>query len=72
MKNLLVATILSFLIFNLPFSVLASHGRSLRVAYVSLGLPQAPLWIANEANYFTEAGLRVETLFIQNSSVAIQ
>ena len=35
-------------------------------------LPQAPLWIASEANYFSEAGLRVETLFIQNSSTVIQ
>jgi ABC-type nitrate/sulfonate/bicarbonate transport system substrate-binding protein len=26
----------------------------------------------HEANYFAEAGLRVETLFIQNSSTVIQ
>lgn len=72
MKKLLIVLTLSLSIFDFPFSTFASHGRPLRVAYVSLGLPQAPLWIANEANYFAEAGLRVETLFIQNSSVAIQ
>jgi len=51
---------------------LANHRSTIRVAYPSLGLPQAPLWIASEANYFGEVGLRVETLFIQNSSTVIQ
>ena len=50
----------------------ANHRSSIRAAYPSLGLPQAPLWIASEANYFGEAGLRVESLFIQNSSTVIQ
>ena len=59
-------------ILNLPSSILASHRQQLRVAYASLGLPQAPLWIASEANYFTEAGVRVESLFIQNSSTVVQ
>lgn len=56
----------------LPSASLASHRQSLRVAYPSLGLPQAPLWIASEANYFAEAGLRVESLFVQNSSTLVQ
>lgn len=51
---------------------LANHRPFIRAAYPSLGLPQAPLWIASEANYFSEAGLRVESLFIQNSSTVIQ
>jgi ABC-type nitrate/sulfonate/bicarbonate transport system substrate-binding protein len=50
----------------------ANHRSSIRAAYPSLGRPQAPLWIASEANYFSEAGLRVESLFIQNSSTVIQ
>lgn len=56
----------------LPSASWASHRQSLRVAYPSLGLPQAPLWIASEANYFAEAGLRVESLFVQNSSTLVQ
>lgn len=56
----------------LPYAGIASHRQSLRVAYPSLGLPQAPLWIASEANYFAEAGLRVESLFVQNSSTLVQ
>ena len=59
-------------ILNLPSTILAYHRPQLRVAYASLGLPQAPLWIASEANYFTEAGVRVESLFIQNSSTVVQ
>ena len=51
---------------------LANHRSFIRAAYPSLGLPQAPLWIASAANYFSEAGLRVESLFIQNSSTVIQ
>ena len=59
-------------IFVTSSPVLAADRQTIRVAYPSLGLPQAPLWIATEANYFSEAGLRVETLFIQNSSTVIQ
>jgi len=59
-------------ILHVPSSILASHRTSIRVAYPSLGLPQAPLWIASEANYFVEAGLRVESLFVQNSSTLVQ
>ena len=71
MKKLLaVATLL--VILNFPSAGSTSHRQQLRVAYPSLGLPQAPLWIASDANYFAEAGLRVESLFIQNSSTVIQ
>jgi len=71
MKRLaLIAAIIAIL--SLPSAGKASHRQSLRVAYPSLGLPQAPLWIASEANYFVEAGLRVESLFIQNSSTLVQ
>ncbi len=71
MKRLaLIAAIIAIL--NLPTSGTASHRQSLRVAYPSLGLPQAPLWIASEAGYFAEAGLRVESLFVQNSSTLVQ
>lgn len=59
-------------ILSLASVVLGSHRSTIRVAYPSLGLPQAPLWIASEANYFGEAGLRVEMLFVQNSSTVIQ
>ncbi|MDP9129952.1 MAG: ABC transporter substrate-binding protein [Candidatus Binatota bacterium] len=59
-------------ILNIPSAILASHRPQLRVAYASLGPPQAPLWIASEANYFTDAGVRVESLFIQNSSTVVQ
>ncbi|HEY7163626.1 MAG TPA: ABC transporter substrate-binding protein [Candidatus Binatia bacterium] len=62
----------AFSILSLQSLAFANHRSTIRVAYPSLGLPQAPLWIANEANYFGEAGLRVETLFIQNSSTVIQ
>ena len=71
-KRMLVAFFAFFAILNLACGASASHRQTIRVAYPSLGLPQAPLWIAAEANYFTEAGLRVETLFIQNSSTVIQ
>jgi len=70
-KNLLAVTTL-LVILNFPSAGSTSHRQQLRVAYPSLGLPQAPLWIASDANYFTEAGLRVESLFIQNSSTVIQ
>ena len=72
MKTALTAFIAVLAILNLHSPVLANHRPTIRVAYPSLGLPQAPLWIAAEANYFTEAGLRVEMLFIQNSSTVIQ
>ncbi|HEX9454574.1 MAG TPA: ABC transporter substrate-binding protein [Candidatus Binatia bacterium] len=71
MKKLLAVTTL-LVILNFPSAGSTSHRQQLRVAYPSLGLPQAPLWIASDANYFTEAGLRVESLFIQNSSTVIQ
>jgi len=70
-KKLLAVTTL-LVILNFPSAGSTSHRQQLRVAYPSLGLPQAPLWIASDANYFTEAGLRVESLFIQNSSTVIQ
>jgi ABC-type nitrate/sulfonate/bicarbonate transport system substrate-binding protein len=69
-KLLAVTTLLVTL--NFPSTGSTSHRQQLRVAYPSLGLPQAPLWIASDANYFAEAGLRVESLFIQNSSTVIQ
>src|SRR5262245_43510247 len=72
MKRLLVLLIGFIAILQYPWPVVASHRSTIRVAYPSLGLPQAPLWIATEANYFSEVGLRVETLFIQNSSTVIQ
>ncbi len=72
MKRLLIAVAAFFAILNIHSSVFANHRSTIRVAYPSLGLPQAPLWIAAEANYFNEAGLRVEILFIQNSSTVIQ
>src|SRR5215510_1310420 len=72
MKRLLVLLIGFIAIVQYPWPVVASHRSTIRVAYPSLGLPQAPLWIATEANYFSEVGLRVETLFIQNSSTVIQ
>ena len=34
----------------LPSAGTASHRQSLRVAYPSLGLPQAPLWIASDSS----------------------
>jgi len=71
MKRLLIAVAAFFAILNIHSSVFANHRSTIRVAYPSLGLPQAPLWIAAEANYFNEAGLRVEILFIQNSSPVI-
>ena len=71
MKKLLAVTTL-LVILNFPSAGSTSHRQQLRVAYPSLGLPQAPLWIASDANYFAEAGLRVESLFIQNSSTVIQ
>ena len=72
MKNALIACAAVLAILNFPSSALANDRSTIRVAYPSLGLPQAPLWIAAEAGYFNEAGLRVETLFIQNSSTVIQ
>jgi ABC-type nitrate/sulfonate/bicarbonate transport system substrate-binding protein len=72
MKILLIALAVSLGLFNVENSALANHRQSIRVAYPSLGLPQAPLWIASEANYFNEVGLRVESLFVQNSSTVIQ
>src|SRR5215471_11884245 len=72
MKNMLMAIAVIFAILNGSSAIFASHRSTIRVAYPSLGLPQAPLWIAGEANYFSEAGLKVETLFIQNSSTVIQ
>src|SRR6185369_3407823 len=63
----------TFLVFSeVEAPALANHRQSIRAAYPSLGLPQAPLWIASAANYFSEVGLRVESLFIQNSSTVIQ
>lgn len=72
MKKALVAFSAVIFILNLHASAFANDRTTIRVAYPSLGLPQAPLWIAAEANYFNEAGLRVEILFIQNSSTVIQ
>lgn len=68
--SILLAAFALFALTQAP--AFANHRSSIRVAYPSLGLPQAPLWIASEANYFSEAGLRVESLFIQNSSTVIQ
>jgi len=72
MKAVSVALATLALITCIQAPALANHRSSIRAAYPSLGLPQAPLWIASEANYFSEAGLRVESLFIQNSSTVIQ
>ena len=72
MKALRIALV-AFLVFSqVEALALANHRQSIRAAYPSLGLPQAPLWIASAANYFNEVGLRVESLFIQNSSTVIQ
>jgi len=72
MKALRIALV-AFLVFSqVETLALANHRQSIRAAYPSLGLPQAPLWIASAANYFNEVGLRVESLFIQNSSTVIQ
>lgn len=71
MKKLLAVTTL-LVTLNFSSAGSTSHRQQLRIAYPSLGLPQAPLWIASDANYFAEAGLRVESLFIQNSSTVIQ
>jgi ABC-type nitrate/sulfonate/bicarbonate transport system substrate-binding protein len=68
--SILLAAFALFALTRAP--AFANHRSSIRAAYPSLGLPQAPLWIASEANYFSEAGLRVESLFIQNSSTVIQ
>ncbi|MBI4488619.1 MAG: ABC transporter substrate-binding protein [Deltaproteobacteria bacterium] len=51
---------------------LAGHRQVSRVAYVSPGVPMAPLWITAEAGYFREVGLKAEMLFIQASSTGIQ
>src|SRR5262245_12828111 len=72
MKRLLVFVIGFMVVLQCAWPAIASHRSTIRVAYPSLGLPQAPLWIATEANYFSEVGLKVETLFIQNSSTVIQ
>lgn len=71
-KRMIIAFFTFFAILNLASWAYANHRSTIRVAYPSLGLPQAPLWIAAEANYFSEVGLRVEMLFIQNSSTVIQ
>ncbi len=72
MKRLAIFLVTVAFLICLPSAGFAAHRQALRVAYPSLGLPQAPLWIASEANYFTEAGLRVESLFVQNSSTLVQ
>ena len=72
MKALWIGVAAFIVFFQIEAPALANHRQSIRVAYPSLGLPQAPLWIASAANYFNEAGLRVESLFIQNSSTVIQ
>jgi len=72
MKVLGVAFAVFVALSHVEAPALANHRQSIRVAYPSLGLPQAPLWIASAANYFNEVGLRVESLFIQNSSTVIQ
>ena len=72
MKTRWIALAAFLLLSQVEAPVLANHRQSIRVAYPSLGLPQAPLWIASAANYFNEVGLRVESLFIQNSSTVIQ
>jgi ABC-type nitrate/sulfonate/bicarbonate transport system substrate-binding protein len=72
MRAVSVALAALALIACIQAPALANHRSSIRAAYPSLGLPQAPLWIASAANYFSEAGLRVESLFIQNSSTVIQ
>jgi NMT1/THI5 like len=72
MKLILVAFAVFLALSHVEAPALANHRQSIRVAYPSLGLPQAPLWIASAANYFNEVGLRVESLFIQNSSTVIQ
>jgi len=71
-KRTIIAFFTFFAISNLASGAFANHRATIRVAYPSLGLPQAPLWIAAEAGYFNEVGLRVEMLFIQNSSTVIQ
>ena len=59
MKALRIALV-AFLAFSqVETLALANHRQSIRAAYPSLGLPQAPLWIASAANYFNEVGLRV-------------
>jgi len=72
MKLILLAFAVFLALSHVEAPALANHRQSIRVAYPSLGLPQAPLWIASAANYFNEVGLRVESLFIQNSSTVIQ
>src|ERR1043166_9437748 len=72
MRRTITALVAFLALLNLPYGAVASHRSTIRVAYPSLGLPSAPLWIAGEANYFGEAGLRVEILFVQNSSTVIQ
>ena len=61
MKVRLFAFAAFLLLANVDAPVLANHRQAIRVAYPSLGLPQAPLWIASAANYFNEVGLRVES-----------
>ena len=64
MKTRWIALAAFLLLSQVEAPVLANHRQSIRVAYPSLGLPQAPLWIASAANYFNEVGLRVESLFV--------
>ena len=52
MKVLGVAFVVFLALSHVEAPALANHRQSIRVAYPSLGLPQAPLWIASAANYF--------------------
>jgi len=50
----------TFLVFSeVEAPALANHRQSIRVAYPSLGLPQAPLWIASAANFRTKGDISV-------------
>ena len=55
-----------------PAAVAARAPDPLRVAYVTLGQASSYIWVAQEAGYFGEEGLAVDTQYIPGTSTAVQ
>jgi NitT/TauT family transport system substrate-binding protein len=71
-RFLLVAVLLTALLWERAEAQVRSGHEKLRVVYSAIGSSQSPLWIAHEAGLFRKHGLDVELLYVAGGSRAAQ